>query len=133
MFVQKEGKRKAFHTGSNLSCHVHIHQHYELYQRKCKEANIPEYHWAVLCLIWNEREASRKHGKVQATLDSAVTKLVGPQVFTCKNLLYVVTQFVTIDNQVRLIVEFMLSLLYHWSTSHLWLQIRPCFKTVWLQ
>jgi hypothetical protein len=132
VFVQKEGKRKAFHTSSNSSCRVHIRQHYELYQRKCKEANIPEHHWAVPRLIWNEREVSQKHGKVQATLDLAVTKLVGPQVFTRKNLLHVVTQFVTVDNQVRLIVEFMLSL-YHWSTSHLWSQIRPRFETVWLQ
>jgi hypothetical protein len=132
VFVQKEGKQKAFHTGSNSSCRVHIRQHYKLYQRKCKEANIPEHHWAVPRLIWNEREVSQKHGKVQATLDLAVTKLVGPQVFTRKNLLHVVTQFVTVDNQVRLIVEFMLSL-YHWSTSHLWSQIRPCFETVWLQ
>jgi len=101
VFVQKEGKRKAFHTGSNSSCRVHIRQHYNLYQAKCKEANIPEHHWAVLRPIWNEREASQKHGKVQVILDSAVTKLVEPLVFTQENLLHVVTQFITVDNQVR--------------------------------
>ncbi|KAH9973657.1 hypothetical protein BGW80DRAFT_1123557, partial [Lactifluus volemus] len=55
-FIEKEGKRKAFHTGGNSSCCVHIHQHYTLYQEQCKEANIPEQHWAIPCPIWNGME-----------------------------------------------------------------------------
>jgi len=123
VFVWKEGKWKAFHTGSNLSCRVHICQHYKLYQRECEEANIPENHWAVPCPIWNEREEAQKRGKVQATLDSVVTKAVGPQVFTWANLLHMVTQFVTVDDQVRLTFESILNP-SHWFTSHLWLPIR---------
>ena len=103
-FIEKEGKQKAFHTGGNSSCHAHIRQHYILYQERCKEANIPEQHWAILCPIWNGMEEARRHKKVprQGTLDSSVTRLVGPQVFTHENLLHMVTQFVTIDDQVRL-------------------------------
>jgi len=108
---------------------MHIRQHYKLYQRECEEANIPEHHWAVLRLIWNEREEARKRGKVQATLDSIVMKPVGPQVFTWENLLHMVTQFVTVNDQVRLTIEFILNL-SHWFTSHLQLPIRPHFETV---
>jgi hypothetical protein len=95
---------------------MHIYQHYELYQEKYKEANIPEHHWAIPCHIQNKRKVSQKHGKVQGTLDSAVIKLMGPQVFSCENLLYVVTQFITVDDQVRLTVQFLLNICYQ-STS----------------
>ncbi|KAF8231970.1 hypothetical protein L208DRAFT_1069017, partial [Tricholoma matsutake] len=59
-FVEKNGQRKAFHTGSNSSCRLHICQHYTRYQELCKQENIPEHHWAIPCSIWNEREAAKK-------------------------------------------------------------------------
>ncbi|KAF8235080.1 hypothetical protein L208DRAFT_1139183, partial [Tricholoma matsutake] len=59
-FVEKNSQRKAFHTGSNSLCHLHIHQHYTQYQELCKQENIPEHHWAVPRPIWNEREAAKK-------------------------------------------------------------------------
>jgi len=88
---------------------VHICQHYQLYQERCKEKNIPENHWAILCPIWNAGQELEKHGKdtKQATLDLMVTKLAGPLVFIHKNLLHAITQFITVDNQVRLTVEAM--------------------------
>jgi hypothetical protein len=102
-FIKKEGKRKAFHTGGNSSCRAHIRQHYILYQERCKEANIPEQHWAIPRPIWNGMEAQRcKKVPRQGTLDSSVAKLVGSQVFTRENLLHMVTQFVTVNDQVRL-------------------------------
>ncbi|KAF8240406.1 hypothetical protein L208DRAFT_1068752, partial [Tricholoma matsutake] len=55
-FVKKHGKQKVFHTGGNSSCQQHIRQHYEIYQQWCKEANIPEHHWAIPCLIWKRME-----------------------------------------------------------------------------
>jgi len=44
-------------------------------------------------------------GTKQGTLDPVVVKLVGPQGFTQESLLHVVTQFITINDQVRLTFE----------------------------
>ena len=84
MFVRKEGKWKAFHTGSNSFCHVHICQHYTLYQERCKEENIPVHHWAILHPIWNEAKEAQKHsrGIKQAMLDLVIVKKVAPKGFT---------------------------------------------------
>ena len=132
VFITKEGMQKAFYAGSNLSCCVHICQHYKTYQERCKEENIPENHWAIPCPIWHAREESQKQhkGAKQAMLDLVRMKLGGPQLFTHENLLYAVTQFVTVDDQVGLIVESKLNMCNQ-SSSHLPLQTRQCFKTVW--
>ena len=132
VFIKKEGMQKAFYAGSNLSCCVHICQHYKTYQERCKEENIPENHWAIPCPIWHAREESQKQhkGAKQAMLDLVRMKLGGPQLFTHENLLYAVTQFVTVDDQVGLIVESKLNMCNQ-SSSHLPLQTRQCFKTVW--
>ena len=65
------------------------------------------HHWAIPCPIWNEAKESQKHstGTKQGTLDPVVVKLVGPQGFTRESLLHVVTQFITINDQVRLTFE----------------------------
>ena len=133
-FIEKEGKWKAFHTGGNSSCRAHIRQHYKLYQERCKEANIPEQHWAIPRAIWNgmEEEQRRKKAPGQGTLDFVVMKLVGPQVFTRENLLHAVTQFVTINDQVRLTVDIALNTPDE-STSRLQLQTNWRFETVWLR
>ena len=47
IFVQKYGKRKAFHLGGNSSCRQHIRIHYKEYQQCCAEGNIPENDHAV--------------------------------------------------------------------------------------
>src|SRR6266481_3806434 len=106
VFIAKEGKQKAFHTGGNSSCHAHIRQHFKLYQERCKEANIPEHHWAIPHPIWNKMEAEQQGIKssTQGTLDSMVKKPTGPQVFTHENVLHMVTQFIAIDDQVSLAV-----------------------------
>jgi len=130
-FTKKEGKRKAFHIGGNSSCRVHIRQHYQLYQQRCKEENIPENHWAIPRSIWNARKEPQKLGKGtgQATLDLMVTKLVEPQVFAREKLLHAVTQFITVDNQVRLTAQTMLNIC-HRSTSPLQLRTRQHSETV---
>ena len=102
-FIAKYEKRKAFHTGSNSSCRQHIRQHYHEYQERCKEKKIPEHHWAIPCPIWNKME-EEKTGVKQSTLDGSLRKLEAkapPQVFTRENLLYSVTQFVAVDDQVN--------------------------------
>ncbi|RDB17308.1 hypothetical protein Hypma_001668 [Hypsizygus marmoreus] len=55
-FVAKHGKRKAFFTGGNSSCRQHIRQHYDLYKKKCSDANVPENHWAIPQQLWREME-----------------------------------------------------------------------------
>src|SRR5712671_4665185 len=132
VFIKKEGKRKAFHTGSNSSCCAHTHQHYKLYQELCKEANIPEHHWAIPHLIWKEMEEGQKDKDLkdkQQTLDGSIMKLLGSQVFTHKNLLHVVTQFVAIDDQVRLTI-IITSIRPYSSTSHSQLQTKQHFEIV---
>jgi len=74
------------------------------------------------------------HGKgaKQGTLDLMVTKVVGPQVFTHENLIHATTQFITVDDQVRLTIEAMPNMSQS-SVSHLQLLAKQCFGTVWLQ
>jgi len=57
--VAKCSQEKAFLSGGNSSCCYHAHQHYELYKKLCKEANIPEYHWAIPQDIWMEMESTK--------------------------------------------------------------------------
>jgi hypothetical protein len=107
-FVRKQGKRKAFFTGGNSSCRHHIRQHYLIYQKKCKDGNIPEHHWAIPRAIWKIMEDEKNGKKVvtqgtQGTLDGLLIANVAPvvPVFTRENLLHMVTQFVAVDDQVR--------------------------------
>ena len=102
-FMKKYGKRKAFHTGGNSSCQQHIRQHYDVYQQRCKEENIPEHHWAIPRPIWKKMQEEKKGtmGERQGTLDELIRKPSGPQVFTRDNVLHSVTQFVAVDDQVN--------------------------------
>ncbi|KIK84221.1 hypothetical protein PAXRUDRAFT_152944, partial [Paxillus rubicundulus Ve08.2h10] len=71
VFVVKHGKWKAFHLGSNSSCRQHIHSHYELYQKQCKELKIVENPHAVpreLVNVWEAAKNNTRRGQ-QATLD----------------------------------------------------------------
>ena len=99
-FITKHGKRKAFHTGGNLSCQQHIHQHYDVYQQRCKESNIPEHHWAIPRAIWNKTKEKKKEvkGLKQRRLDELIGKPEAP--FTRENVLHMVTQFVAVNDQV---------------------------------
>ena len=40
-------------------CHLHIHQHYEIYKEKCEKANIPVSHWAIPQEIWKVMEENK--------------------------------------------------------------------------
>jgi hypothetical protein len=97
VFIEKSSKRKAFHMGSNSSCRQHLRQHYEIYQKRCKEAKVEEHHWAIPRHIW--REAQEKKGK-QGKLDGIVVKLQELQVFTHEGLRHAVSQFIACDDQV---------------------------------
>jgi len=106
-FIDKEGKWKVFHTDSNSSCRAHICQHFKLYQKQCKVKNIPKHHWAIPCSIWKAMEVAQQGNKLLklGTLDKSMKTSTGPMTFTRENLLHMVTQFITVDDQVRLTIE----------------------------
>jgi hypothetical protein len=94
--------RKAFFVGGNSTCRAHIRQHYELYQRRCKEQNIPENHHAIPRPIWRQMQLKKKDSKAktQGTLDGVIEMSQGPREFTREGVLHAVTQFVACDDQV---------------------------------
>jgi hypothetical protein len=107
MFIEKNGKRKAFHKGGNSSCRQHIRQHYNLYVERCKEAKpeIPINHWAIPCTTWEamEKEKEEKQGQLtkkgrQQTLDFAT--VTGPREFTRAGTLHAVATLIATNNQV---------------------------------
>jgi hypothetical protein len=132
-FIKKSGKRKAFHVGGNSSCRQHIRQHYPIYQRRCKEANISEHHWAVPRHIWRERQANLAKTRKQGTLDGIAVKLHGgPKLFTREGLRHAVCQFIACDDQVAITYLFANAILNVVQLGSHWpLQIRPHSGTAW--
>ena len=59
-FVKLHGKCKVFFKEGNSTCHLHIHQHFELYKERCKKENIPVHHWAIPWIIWKEMEEEKE-------------------------------------------------------------------------
>ena len=59
-FVKLHGKCKAFFKRGNLTCCLHIHQHFELYKERCKKGNIPVHHWVISQIIWKEMEGEKE-------------------------------------------------------------------------
>jgi len=59
-FIMKHGKCKAFHVGSNSSCRQHIRSHYELYQARCAERNIPTQPHAMPWELLNAKQQLKK-------------------------------------------------------------------------
>ena len=101
-FTEKWGLRKAFHIGGNSSCRQHIRQHWELYEKGCKDKNIPVNHWAIpRPILKNLKEGNEGVGnqtKEQSTL--GFEKMIGPREFTREGILQSVAKFIATDNQV---------------------------------
>jgi hypothetical protein len=70
-----------------------------MYKKRCKEADIPEHHWAIPRKVVKETQAKTEK---QGNLDGIVTKFQGSQVFTHEGLCHAVTQFISCDDQVSL-------------------------------
>ena len=55
--------------------------------------------------LWRELEEERRGKEVgpgmQKTLDGVLVEKSAPVVFMCENVLYAVTQFIAVDDQVR--------------------------------
>jgi hypothetical protein len=99
--VKNGGLRKAFFVGGNSSCRSHIRQHYQLYQQRCKDANIPENHHAIPRQLWKEmNEEKTRKGKTQAKLDNMIKRAQGPREFTRESALHAITQFIACNDQV---------------------------------
>src|SRR5271163_3536500 len=99
------GKRKALLKGGNLSCRLHIRQHYDLYKQRCETADIPISHWAIPRDIWKtmeeEKEAERR-GRLsnkarQQQLD--FNMVTAPSEFTRAGVLHAVANLIAINNQ----------------------------------
>src|SRR6267154_4203866 len=99
IFVKQNGKRKAFHLGSNSLCRQHIHGHYEFYQAKCKELGITEHHYAISRELLNLQSNGLK-GK-QMKIDGLFQKAEKQQEFSRDSVLRAVAEFIVCDDQVR--------------------------------
>ena len=105
-YIKAHGKHKAFHKGGNSSCCTHIHQYYELYVEKCKEANVPMHHWATPHDIWRvmeEEKEAEKQGqlmKKQQQQQLSFQMVTGLHEFTRAGVLHTVTKLIATNNQV---------------------------------
>lgn len=108
-FVKLHGKHKAFHNGSNSSCHLHLHQHYTIYKEKCEKEDIPINHRVIPWEIWKAMEENKvldKQGwqmkkKQQQMLDSKI--VTGPHEFMRSGILQAVVALIVTNNQVSLV------------------------------
>ena len=105
-FTKLNGKHKAFHKGWNSSCRFHIHQHYNVYKKKCDDADIPIAYWAILRPIWKAMEEVKEEAKrgpstkkkAQQQLD--FKSVMGPREFTRVRTLEAITKLIATNNQV---------------------------------
>ncbi|KAF8224122.1 hypothetical protein L208DRAFT_1313194 [Tricholoma matsutake] len=86
-----EGLQRAFLKGSNSSCCQHAWQHWELYERKCKETDMPIHHWAIPCVMWKAMEADKQMKGKQLKLDRSFEKIMGPKEFMHDGALHAVS------------------------------------------
>lgn len=99
-FVGKWGLRKAFHIGGNSSCRQHLRQHWQLYEKMCKENSIPVNHWAVPRGIWREKKAEKVGEPTEQSI-IGFEKITGPREFTREGVLEAVAKLIATDDQVK--------------------------------
>ena len=94
-FVVWNGKQRAFHVGSNLSCRQHIQSHFEIYKAGCMAKGLKVHHHAM---PWNLLKKNLKKG--QKTLVQASQKVSKLKEFLREGVLKAVAEFVICDDQV---------------------------------
>lgn len=100
-YIQKHGRRKAFHVGSNSSCCQHIRRHYKLYKEHCAELGLKENHHAIPRDIVKARVEAKKQKKDgQQKLDGIIQKASQPTEFSREGVLKAVAEFIICDDQV---------------------------------
>jgi hypothetical protein len=105
-FIKVHGKRKAFFKGGNSTCRLHIRQHFELYEKRCKKENIPIHHWCIPRALWKEME-EEKEAKAEGRLTKKQKQqkldfptITGPLEFTREAVLHAVTVLIATNYQV---------------------------------
>ena len=101
-YITKHGKRKAFHVGSNSSCRQHIRSHYEVYQARCAERNIPTQPHAMPRQLVNAKQGLKKskEGQGQMSLRGMLENQAKLQEFSKDEVLRKVAELIVIDDQV---------------------------------
>lgn len=105
-FLKINGKCKAFHKGGNLSCRLHLRQHYDIYKEKCKKGGIQINHWAIPRETWKTMEEERmaaKEGRLmkkQQQQELDFKKVAGLREFTRAGVLNAVMKLIATNNQV---------------------------------
>ncbi|KAG1762215.1 hypothetical protein EDD22DRAFT_778672, partial [Suillus occidentalis] len=91
-FVEKHGKHKVFHLGSNLLCHQHIHSHYDLYKTECSKLGICKNHHVIPREILKmQKETKNQKPANQQCLEGMFDK-VQMKTFSRKDVLYAVAE-----------------------------------------
>ena len=90
----RNGKRQAFHVGSNSLCWQHIRSHFEIYKAKCEKKGLKVHHHAI------PQEMLKKKGSGQQMLAQAFQKASKPKEFSRAGALKAVAEFMVCDDQV---------------------------------
>ena len=97
-------------------CRAHIHQHYDVYQKLCKENNNVEiHHHAVPRHIVHQQEAEdERKGEKQQKLDKIFPRKTGGlEKFKRENVLHRVAQIIVITAQVTVTNPLIASMIAH--------------------
>ena len=107
--IAKHGRRKAFYTGGNSTCHGHICTHYNLYKERCQMNNITKNHHGIpphILLAERKAETKPKLSGGQTTLDGKFAKAKSQtQMFSGDDVLKSIAEFIVCDDQVSCIVD----------------------------
>ena len=94
----RNGRRRAFHVGSNSLCRQHIRSHYDIYKTRCNEQGLKAHHHAI------PQEMLKKEMRMgQQTLAEAFQKVLKLKEFSREAVVRAVGQFVVCDDQVRIL------------------------------
>ena len=91
---------KAFLKGSNMTCRMHIWQHYAYYSRHCKEAGIEEAEHCIPPEILRARDSKSKK-LTQTKLKMLGDRESAPRQLLREGTLCTITKFVACNDQVQ--------------------------------
>lgn len=106
--IARKGLRAVFFSGGNSACRGHIHQHYDLYAKKCLEKGIPEHYCAVPPRIAQahalETQKAGNNSKValQGHGFETIPATGGPSEFSKSNILEHTTRYIICTDQVSM-------------------------------
>ena len=95
--LTRRALHRAFFTGSNMSCRMHIHYHYDVYKIKCEADNLPMNDWCIPRDLWKKMQTKSGGLSTQTTLDSVIQVSKGSKEFSRDALLHALAQLVACD------------------------------------